>query len=108
MQVETCEKCQKNNKKLQKSAGGLHPIVIQPKIWCQVGMDLIGPMPETPRGNKYIVTLTDYFSKWAEAAPLKDKSAVGVAKFIYSVSYYSLIHNYILIINLYFIGDVSM
>ena len=86
MQVETCEKCQKNNKKLQKSAGGLHPILIQSKIWCQVGMDLIGPMPETPRGNKYIVTLTDYFSKWAEAAPLKDKGAVGVAKFIYSVS----------------------
>ena len=49
-------------------------------------MDLIGPMPETPRGNKYIVTLTDYFSKWAEAAPLPDKSAIGVAKFIYSVS----------------------
>ena len=49
-------------------------------------MDLIGPMPETPRGNEYIVTLTDYFSKWAEAAPLKDKGAVGVAKFIYSAS----------------------
>ena len=49
---------------------------------------LIGPMPETPRGNKYIITLTDYFSKWAEAAPLPDKTAVGVANFIYSVSHY--------------------
>ena len=65
--------CQKNNKKLQKSAGGLHPIVIQPKIWCQVGRDLIGPMPETPRGNKYVVTLTDFFSKWAEAARYQTK-----------------------------------
>ena len=49
-------------------------------------MDLIGPLPETPRGNKYIATLTGYFSKWAEAAPLQNKSALGVAKFIYSVS----------------------
>ena len=49
-------------------------------------MDLVGPLKKTPRGNKYIVTLTDYFSKWAEAALLPDKSAVGVAKFIYSVS----------------------
>lgn len=65
--------------------------MIQPKIWCQVGIDLIGPMPKTPRGNKYIVTLTDYFSKCAEATPLKDKSAVGVAKFIYSVSSYLLL-----------------
>ena len=79
----------------KKSAGGLHPIVIQPKIWYQVGMDLIGPMPETPRGNKYIVTLTDYFSKWAEAVPLPDKSAVGVAKFIYSVSSYKYLFDII-------------
>ena len=49
-------------------------------------MDLIGPLPETPRGNKYIAILTGYFSKWAEAAPLQNKSALGVAKFIYSVS----------------------
>ena len=74
-------------------------------------MDLIGPMPETPRGNKYIVTLTDYFSKWAEAAPLKDKGAVGVAKFIYSVSY-SLIRRLTMYVSsaasFYFIGDVAM
>ena len=50
-----------------------------------MGMDLIGPLPETTRGNKYIVTLTDYFSKWAEAAPLPSKHAAGVSKFIYSV-----------------------
>ncbi len=50
-------------------------------------MDLIGPMPVTPRGNKYIITLTDYFSKWAEAAPLTDKTAIGVSQFIYSVSF---------------------
>ena len=41
-------------------------------------MDLIGPLPVTPRGNKYIIKSTDYFSKWAEAAPLQDKTAAGV------------------------------
>ena len=46
-------------------------------------MDLISPLPTTPSGNKYVVTLVDYFSKWAEAAPLKDKSAKGVALFLY-------------------------
>lgn len=85
MQVRSCEKCQRNNHKLQKTSGTLHPIPVKAKVWSQVGMDLIGPMPETPRGNRYIVTLTDYFSKWAEAAPLADKTALGVAKFIFSV-----------------------
>ena len=48
-------------------------------------MGLVGPLNETPRGNKYIVTLTGYFTKWVEAAPLPDKSAASVAQFIYSV-----------------------
>ena len=50
-------------------------------------MDLIGPLPTTPRGNKYVVILVDYFSKWPEAAPLKDKSAKGVALFLYHLFY---------------------
>ena len=49
-------------------------------------MDLIGPLPTTSQGHRFIVTLTDYFSKWAEAAPLPNKSANVVARFIYSVS----------------------
>ena len=61
---------------------------IRGNVLSQVGMDLIGPLPKTSRGNQYIVTLTDYFTKWAEAAPLPDKSAVGVARLIYSVSFY--------------------
>ena len=84
--MESCDRCQRGNKKLKKAVGGLHPIPVKPNIFHQVGMDLIGPLPETPRGNKYVIMLTDYFSKWAEAAPLPSKHADGVAKFIYSVS----------------------
>ena len=45
----------------------------------QVGIDLIDPLPKTPMGNRYIITLVDFFSKWPEAAPLPDKSAQCVA-----------------------------
>ena len=89
-QVKSCDRCQRGNKKLKKAAGGLHPIPVKLQAFCQafcqLGMDLIGPLPETPRGNRFIVTLTDYFSKWAEAVPLPSKHAGGIAKFIYSVS----------------------
>ena len=70
---------------MQKASGSLKPISVPTKLWSQVGMDLIGPLPALPRGNQYIVTLTDYFTKWAEAAPLSDKTAHGVARFIYAV-----------------------
>ena len=32
-------------------------------------------MPVTARGNKSIIMPTDYFSMWAEAAPLPDKTS---------------------------------
>ena len=48
---------------------------------------LWGSLPETPRGHKYIMTLTDYYTKWAEAAALNDKSASSVADVLYSVSF---------------------
>ena len=46
---------------------------------------LVGPLPQTDRGNKYIIAATDYFSKWPEAAPLTDKTAIGVADFLFSI-----------------------
>ena len=51
----------------------------------QVVIDLIGPLPQTARGNKYIVTLVDYFSKWPEAEAMADKSANSVALFLYKM-----------------------
>ena len=48
-----------------------------------IGMDLIGPLKETPDGCKYVLTMTDYFSKYVEAVPIKDKSAHSVCRAIY-------------------------
>ena len=54
--------------------------------WHQIGIDLVGPLPETPLGNKYICTVTDYYTKWAEATALQSKHAIGVVNFLYKVS----------------------
>lgn len=43
-------------------------------------MDIVGPLPETASGHRYFLTFVDYASRWAEAVPLKDKSASEVAK----------------------------
>ena len=110
--VQECATCQRtNDTKFQKSTASLHPIPVKSRVWnqvfsyfhsiykinasvkshtlmmtfCQVGIDLIGPLPQTARGNRYIVTLMDYFSKWPEAEPLPDKSAKSVALFLYKM-----------------------
>ena len=43
-------------------------------------MDLIRPLKKTARGNEYILTVVDHFTKWIEAAPIPAKDAVTVAK----------------------------
>ncbi|BHF65296.1 hypothetical protein SprV_0200830600 [Sparganum proliferum] len=48
------------------------------------GVDLMGPMPPSPRGNRYILVLVDFFTKWCEAVPLPQADAITVAKAILS------------------------
>ena len=44
-----------------------------------IAMDIMGPLPETDKGNKYILVISDYFTKWAEAYALPDHTAVTIA-----------------------------
>ena len=53
-----------------------HPIKVKGP-WEFIGVDLMGKFPMTAAGYQYILTATDYFTKWVEAFPLQDKSAVG-------------------------------
>ena len=32
--------------------------------WDKLSTDLLGPLPLTPRGNRYILVVTDSFTKW--------------------------------------------
>ena len=43
-------------------------------------MDIIGPLPRIDRGNHYILTVVDHFTKHVEAYPLQDQKAVSVAR----------------------------
>ena len=53
----------------------LHPIPVPTKVWSLVGIDLVGPLQETPNGNKHIAAITDLYTKWTEAVAIPDKTA---------------------------------
>ena len=47
------------------------------------GMDVVGPIsPPSSKGHRFILAITDYFSKWAEAIPLKEVKSSDVIKFV--------------------------
>lgn len=45
----------------------------------RVALDILGELPETREGNKYIVVISDYYTKWTHAVALKDQTALTVA-----------------------------
>ena len=81
--MKFCEVCQRTKRKFNKPAPSLHPIPVS-DTWNKVGIDLI-ELPVSKNGNRYCITLTDYFSKWSEAAAIPTKEAVHVASFLYKM-----------------------
>ena len=46
----------------------------------RIALDILGPLPESKNGNRYILVMCDLFTKWTEAYPLPDQEAQTVAK----------------------------
>ena len=54
------------------------PIISTP--FSRVAIDLIGPLPKSARGHRYILTLVDFATRYPEAIPLKSIDTVEVAE----------------------------
>src|SRR6266540_2766249 len=78
--VKTCDDCQRRGG-LQKN-NIIHPILAKAPFQ-RIRIDIVGPLMITRRGNCYIVTAMDYFTKWLIAKALKEATAKAVSKFIY-------------------------
>lgn len=44
----------------------------------RVALDLIGPLPLSHKGNKYVLIVSDYFTKWAEGYPMPDMETTTI------------------------------
>ena len=60
----------------------LQPVNIE-HSFDQWGLDIIGEIvPHSSKKHRYIITATDYFTKWVEAVPLKKANAEHIIEFI--------------------------
>ena len=81
--IRSCDACQRVNREMVISTPQLHPIPVKAP-WYHIGIDFIGPVnPTSSQGNRYILTISDYFSKFVEAVPLPSKNADGVSNVLY-------------------------
>ena len=81
---QTCVKCQKSASRKVPPAP-LLPLPVISEPFKRVAMDLVGPLPRSKSGNKYILVLCDYATRYPEAIPLRSIDAEHVAEEIIKI-----------------------
>ena len=65
----------------QKTRASLQQYVVGSPME-RIALNVLGPLTLTEQGNKYILVVADYFSKWTEAFPMPDQESSTVADFL--------------------------
>ncbi|XP_026378771.1 uncharacterized protein LOC113273235 [Papaver somniferum] len=80
--VKRCQQCQSHGPLIHAPHTWLHSVVT-PWPFHRWGLDIIGPINPTSSGrHKYIITATEYSTKWVEDISLRDYSGATIAAFI--------------------------
>ncbi len=74
---EYCKGCQKSTQSRTKRA----PL---PTIQEPFKMDIVGPLPRSNSGKRYILVICDYATRYPEAIPLKSIDAPHIAEQLFS------------------------
>ncbi|XP_070004361.1 uncharacterized protein [Nicotiana sylvestris] len=68
--VANCDKCQRYGNNMHRPTELIH-LVIAPWPFLKWGMDIVGPIPQAKGKVKFLLVLTNYFTKWVEAGSFK-------------------------------------
>ena len=80
--IRACEKCQKFSGKHKVQSLPLKPVLAE-KPFQQWALDFIGEIvPASSGQHKYILTTTDYFTKWIESIPTKIATNKVIMQFL--------------------------
>lgn len=76
--------CQKTtNRRVPRALLVPLPIVEEP--FQRIAMDIVGPLPRSRSGNRYVLVLCDYATRYPEAVPLRSIDAEYIAEEIVRV-----------------------
>jgi hypothetical protein len=82
--IRECVECQVNKSPNRYNRAEMIPIrPISP--FELITTDILGPLPVTENGNKYVLVVVDHFTKWVEFFPMKDQKAETVANNLLTV-----------------------
>ena len=56
------------------------PLPVVSESFSRIAMDIVGPLPRSRSGNRYVLVVCDYGTRYPEAVPLRAIDAVTVAE----------------------------
>lgn len=68
--TKECLQCQKHNKGTTQRSP-LQPLPVIEEPWQRIAIDIVGPLPRTKNGFRYVLTVMDFASRYLEAVPLR-------------------------------------
>ena len=75
----TCSNCAARKSPTQKQRGALQSVRTGYPLEM-VAADIMGPLPTSKQGNRYILVVSDYFTRWVEAYAIPNMEATTVAQ----------------------------
>lgn len=79
--VKICPTCQQQ-KNAHHPEGITRRRLYTGRSWQRIAVYFTGPLDEAPRGNKWILAITDHFTRWCDAYPLLDTTAETAAQIL--------------------------
>ena len=79
--VKQCDICAVNKAPSKKPCAPLGSMIVGAPL-DRIAIDVMGPLPITPRKNRYVLVITDHFTKWVEIFPIPDQTAVTCANIL--------------------------
>ncbi|UYV61570.1 K02A2.6-like, partial [Cordylochernes scorpioides] len=80
--VKTCHLCQSRKGSNQLPSGLLQPIPPANFPFERIGIDFVGPLPSTKNRKKWIIVLSDYYTRYAETRAVSEATVKEVSKFL--------------------------
>ena len=74
---KSCALCQRR-KTPQPSRQGLAMSFPSKRPFETCGFDIVGPLPEDAKGNKYLLTVVDHFTRYALAVPITNREQATI------------------------------
>jgi hypothetical protein len=77
--VRSCEQCARNNVQERTRVNKMQQFTAQEPLQF-VAIDILGPLPKTAHGNRFLPVISDRFSKLNRTIPMRTTTALAVAK----------------------------